>query len=393
MPLPEVHLAGGTSAEAARLAPVATAMRGQGRLKPVLVATGPDPQAFTRTLAAFDQAPGYVVPAAPLGSVGPAGPLGPLGPLGPVGPVDAEMICQLDRLWAANTPAAIMVQGDGGGSLPAALAAYWRRIPVVHLDAGRRSIEFGSATAAEASRRLLAQVATVHLAAAPLSAMNLLDERIAGGDVLLTGNTSVDAAQAMAGRRLPYADPALARWRAAGADRLLVVAVEHTGNVALELVRTAVRRLVASYPDLDVVMLGADSPGGSCRIAGAGHPAYPDRSRLLAEAYLILTDDGDLHEEALAFGVPALVLRELTDRTESMFNGCARLVGAGTEAIVTAVSELLDSRVRRDAMAAAGNPYGDGLAGRRAAQATAALLGHGPFPDSMPDRHAAGISR
>lgn len=372
MSLPEVHLVGGTSAEAARLAPVAAAMRDQRRLTPILVAAGPDPQAFTRTLAVFGQTPGLTVPAAG---------------------ADDDVISPLDRLWATRTPAAVMVQGDGGGSLPVALAAHWRRIPVVHLDAGRRSSELGSSTVAEANRRLLAQVSTVHLAAAPLAAMNLLDERIAGGDVLLTGNTSIDAAVAVASRRFPYIDPALAELRATGANRLLVVAIAHTRGVALELVRTAVRRLVAGYPDLDVVLLGTDPPGGSRRIAGAGQPAYADRARLLAEAYLILTDDGDLHEEALAFGVPALVLRELTDRMESMSAGCARLVGAGTEAIVSAVSELLDSRARRDTMTAAGNPYGDGLAARRAAQATAALLGDGPFPDPMPARHVAGISR
>jgi UDP-N-acetylglucosamine 2-epimerase (non-hydrolysing) len=372
MSLPQVHLVGGTSAEAARLAPVAAAMRDQGRLEPILVAAGPDPLAFTRTLTAFDRTPGLAVPA---------------------GSSDAELICRLDQLWATRTPAAIMVQGDGGGSLPAALAAHWRRIPVVHLDAGRRSGELGSSTLAETNRRLLAQVATVHLAATPLAAMNLLDERIAGGDILLTGNTSVDAARAMSVHRFPYADPALAEMRSGGANRLLVVAVESAGSVALESVRAAVRRLVAGHPDLDVVMLGSDPHDGSRRIAGAAQPAYPDRARLFAEAYLILTDDAEPHEEALAFGVPALVLRELTDRMESMFAGCARLVGATPEAIVTAVSELLDSRVRRDAMTAAGNPYGDGLAARRAAQATAALLGHGPFPDPMPARHVAGISR
>lgn len=375
MPLPEVHLVGGTSTEAARLVPVAAAMRDQGRLAPILVAAGPDPLAFTRALAVFGRTPGLAVPV-------------------DSGDTDAVLIGRLDRLWATRTPAAVMVQGDGGGSLPAAIAAYWRRIPVVHLDAGRRSSELGSSTVAEANRRLLAQVATVHLAAVPLDAMNLLDERIAGGDVLLTGNTSADAALAMAGRpRLPYTDPALAELRATGTNRLLVVAVEQAGSVVGELVRAAVRRLVASYPDLDVVMLGADLPEGSRRIAGIGLSDYADRARVLAEAYLILTDDADLHEEALAFGVPALVFCELTDRMESMVAGCARLVGTSPEAIVSAVANLLDSRVRRDAMTAAGNPYGDGLAARRAAQATAALLGHGPFPDPMPVRQVADLSR
>lgn len=385
MPLPEVHLVGGTRAEAVRLAPVATAMREQARIEPILFAAGPDPLTFTQTLDVFDLTPGLAVP---------------------VGADDAETIHRLDQLWSARTPSAVVVQGDAGVSLAAALAAYWRRIPVVHLDAGRRSADLGSTGPVEPNRRLLTQVSTLHLAATPLAAMNLLDERVPAGDVLLTGNTAVDAALAIRDRRPPYADPSLAALRDAEPDarptqngdqraphRLLAVGLEHTDGVALELVRATVRRLAARYPDLDVVMLGAEPSGRSRRVVGAGPLGYADRARLLAEAYLVLTDDGDLQEEALSFGVPALLLHELTDRMEPLLAGCARVVGPEPEAMFTEMSQLLDSRVRRDAMTAVGNPYGDGLAAGRAAQATAALLGHGPFPEPMPARPQAGVSR
>jgi UDP-N-acetylglucosamine 2-epimerase (non-hydrolysing) len=375
MPLPEVHLVGGTSAEAARLAPVATAMREQARVEPVLLAAGPEPLTFAQTLDVFDLTAALAVPA---------------------GSDDAETICRLDHLWSTRTPAAVVVQGDAGASLPAAVAAFWRRIPVVHLDAGRRSGDLGAAGPAEPNRRLLTQVSTLHLAAAPLAAMNLLDEKVPGGDVLLTGNTAVDAALAIRDRRTPYADPSLSALRDADSPaprRLLVVGLEHTDGVRREMVRTTVRRLSARYRDLDVVMLGAEPSGRSRRVTGAGPLAYGDRARLLAEAYLVVTDDGALQEEALAFGVPVLVLHEMTDRMEPLYAGCARLVGPEPEALLDAVADLLDSRVRRDSMAAAGNPYGDGLAAKRAAQATAALLGHGPFPEPMPARPPAGVSR
>ena len=375
MPLPEVHLVGGTSTEAARLAPVATAMREQARIEPILLAAGPEPLSFAQTLAVFDLTAGLAVPAAA---------------------DDAETICRLDQLWSTRTPAAIVVQGDLGASLPAAVAAYWRRIPVVHLDAGRRSGDLGAAGPAEPNRRLLTQVSTLHLTAAPLAAMNLLDERVPGGDVLLTGNTGVDAALAIRDRRPPYADPALAALRDAGTaprNRLLVIGIAHTDGVLLELVRATVRRLTARYPDLDVVMLGAEPSGRSRRVTGAGALVYADRARLLAEAYLVLTDDGELQEEALAFGVPALLLHETTDRMEPLHAGCARLVGGEPETILNDIASLLDSRVRRDSMIATGNPYGDGLAAKRAAQATAALLGHGQFPEPMPARPTAGASR
>jgi UDP-N-acetylglucosamine 2-epimerase (non-hydrolysing) len=375
MPLPEVHLVGGTSAEAARLAPVATAMREQGRVEPILLAAGPEPLTFAQTLDVFDHTAALAVPA---------------------GADDAETICRLDQLWSTRTPAAVVVQGDGAASLPAAVAAYWRRIPVVHLDAGRRSGDLGAAGPAEPNRRLLTQVSTLHLAAAPLAAMNLLDERVPGGDVLLTGNTAVDAALAIRDRRPPYADPVLNALRdvnSAAPHRLLVVGLEHTEGVVLELVRATVRRLSARYPDLDVVMLGAEPSGRSRRVVGAGPLAYADRARLLAEAYLVLTDDGDLQEDALAFGVPALVLHEMTDRMEALYAGCARFVGPEPKTVLDDIAGLLESRVRRDSMIATGNPYGDGLAAKRAAQATAALLGHGPFPEPMPARSPAGVSR
>jgi UDP-N-acetylglucosamine 2-epimerase (non-hydrolysing) len=372
MPLPEVHLVGGTSAEAARLAPVATAMREQARVEPILLAAGPEPLSFAQTLDVFDLTAALAVPASA---------------------DDAETICRLDQLWSTRTPSAVVVQGDAGASLPAAVAAYWRRIPVVHLDAGRRSGDLG---AAEPHRRLLTQVSTLHLAAAPLAAMNLLDERVPGGDVLLTGNTAVDAALAIRDRRPPYADPALSALRdadPAAPRRLLVAGLAHTDGVRLEQVRATVRRLTARYRDLDVVMLGAEPSGRSRRVVGAGPLAYADRARLIAEAYLVLTDDGDLQEEALAFGVPVLVLHEITDRMEPLYAGCARLLGAEPETIFNDIAELLDSRVRRDSMTATGNPYGDGLAAQRAAQATAALLGHGQFPEPMPARPTAGVSR
>jgi UDP-N-acetylglucosamine 2-epimerase (non-hydrolysing) len=378
MSLPEVHLVGGSRTEAVRLAPIATAMREQARIEPILLAAGSDPLTFTQTLDVFGLTPGLAVPAEA---------------------DDTETIRRLDRLWSTRTPAAVVVQGDTGASLPAALAAYWRRIPVVHLDAGRRSPDLGCTGPVEPNRRLLTQVSTLHLAAAPLAAMNLLDEKVPAGDVLLTGNTAVDAALALSiryrgDRRQPYADPTLAALRddQSVPNRLLVVGFEHLDGIALELVGVTVRRLATRYPDLDVVMLGAEPSGRSRRVAGVGPLAYADRARLLAEAYLVLTDDGDLPEEALAFGVPALVLREPTDRLELLAAGCVRIIGTEPETMLSEMSELLDSRVRRDAMTAPGNPYGDGLAAQRAAQATAALLGHGPFPEPMPARPQAGVA-
>jgi UDP-N-acetylglucosamine 2-epimerase (non-hydrolysing) len=250
-----------------------------------------------------------------------------------------------------------VVRGD---NLAAALAAYWRRIPVMHLDAGRRSGALGTSPA-EADRRLLAQVATVHLAATPQAAMNLLDERVVAGDVLLTGGTAIDAVQALAAARGGPVRPC--------PRPLLLVGVGPAHDEAIGL---AMRRLGTECPEVDV--------------AAAAPLPYPERSRMLAAAYLVLTDDVDLAEEAMAAGTPVLVPGDGAGHAEALHAGGARLVEPVAEEVVAAVNGLLESRVRRDSMAAPGSPYGDGLAAARVAQATAALLGHGQFPEPMPAR-------
>ena len=383
MSLPEVHLVGGTRPEAVKLAPVATAMRTAGLLTPILLASGQHPAMVTQALAAFDLTPDITLEVT--------------RSTGSQAELLTEMIRQLDELWAIRTPAAVIVQGDTTTSLAGALAAFWRRIPVVHLEAGLRSGDLDSPFPEEANRRLVAQVAALHLAPTPLAAMNLLDEHIATTDVLITGNTVVDATLAVAGRRMPFQDRAVAAAREAAPDRRLVLVTAHrreSWGEPLDRILAAVRTLVERYPDIEVILPSHPNPavreqveaalGGVERITVTGPLPYPDLSRLLSEAYLVLTDSGGIQEEAPSFGVPALVLRDVTERVESLHAGCARLVGSDTDRIVKEAAGLLDSKVRRDAMTAGGNPYGDGLAARRTAQATAALLGLAGFPEPMP---------
>ena len=342
MTLPEVHLVGGSCAEALRLAPVAIAMREQGRLTPFLLAAGPDPAAVEATFAGFGLTPQITLP---------------------TGTDPAEALRRFDSFWAGRTPAAVVLRDTLGG----ALAAYWRRIPVIQIDAGRRTGELTPA-AADADRRLLTQVATVHLTATPLTAMNLLDERVAAGDVLLTGGTVADAVRALADRRGPSAT---------GARRLVLIGANRE---TADAIAGAVRPLTARHPDLEVLTTDGTLP-------------CPDRSRLLAEAYLVVTADEDLAQEALAAGVPVLVLGDAAGLSEAVHAGGALRVEPQPVTVAARVADLLDARVRRDGMAMCENPYGDGFAAHRAAQATAALLGHGPFPDPMPVRPVAGVSR
>jgi UDP-N-acetylglucosamine 2-epimerase (non-hydrolysing) len=177
MSFPQVHLICGTDTEAARLAPVALAMRAAGLVQPVLVTS--DPAGLG--LAPFELTADLTVEAGSL----------------------TEMIQRFDILWSGHAPDAIVVPGNTVTSLAAALAAAWRHIPIVHLGAGRRVADLEQASADEADGRLITQVAAVHLAPTPIAAMDLLDEGIAARDILVTGDTAYDAALAIARRNLP----------------------------------------------------------------------------------------------------------------------------------------------------------------------------------------------
>ena len=390
MSRPEVHLIGGTRPEAVKLAPVAIAMRDQGLIRPILLASGQHPAMVTQALAAFDLTPDITLRVE--------------RSTGSQAELLTEMIRRLDELWSTRAPAAVIVQGDTTTSLAGALAAFWRRIPVVHLEAGLRSGDLDSPFPEEANRKLVAQIAALHLAPTPLAAMNLLGENVPAGGVVITGNTVVDATLAVAGRKLPFENPAVAASRAASANRLVLVTAHRreSWGEPLDRILKAVRQLVAKYPDIDVVLPSHPNPAvraqveaglaGIKRVTVTDPLPYPDLSRLLSEAYLVLTDSGGIQEEAPSFGVPALVLRDVTERVESLHAGCAKLVGSDTDLIVAEASALLDDRDRRDAMTAGGNPYGDGRAAARTAQATAALLGLAPAPDAMPALVPSGVS-
>jgi UDP-N-acetylglucosamine 2-epimerase (non-hydrolysing) len=382
MSLPEVHLIAGTRPEAIKLAPVAAAMRAAGRVTPVLVASGQHPTMVAQALDAFEQTPDVILQVERVTGSQPE--------------LLTEMIRQLDELFAERRPAAVLVQGDTTTTLAGAMAAFWRHIPVVHLEAGLRSGDLESPFPEEANRRLVGQLTQLHLAPTALAATNLIDESVPASQVLIAGNTVVDATLAVAARRLPFEDARLED-AVARAGRLVLVTAHRreSWGEPLDRILSAVRTLVDAYPDIHVVMPSHPNPAvraqvdaglaGVDRVTVTDPLPYPALSRLLSSAYLVLTDSGGIQEEAPSFGVPALVLREVTERVESLLAGCAKLVGTDEDLIVKEASRLLDDRDLRDSMTAAGNPYGDGLAAIRTEQAVAALLGLATgLPQPMP---------
>jgi len=383
--LPEVHLLAGTRPEAIKLAPVAAAMRAAGRVRPVLVATGQHPTMVAEALAALGERADVTLELDRSTGSQPE--------------LLSQLVRELDAHFTRTTPRIVVVQGDTTTTLAGAMAAFWRRLPVVHLEAGLRSGDLAGPFPEEGNRRMVAQIAALHLAPTPLAAGNLLAEGTDPARVIVIGNTVVDAALDVVCRPVAFADPQVAAVEAAAAAgeiRLALVTAHRreSWGEPLDRVLRAVRRLLDRYPDLWVVLPAHPNPAVRAQVdaalAGAQRAVVTDPlpyaalARILSRATIVLTDSGGIQEEAPTFGVPALVLREVTERVESVEAGCARLVGTDEDAILEQACRLLDDPVAYASMVVSTNPYGDGYAARRTEQAVAALLGLDRLPAPMP---------
>ena len=389
--LPEVHLLAGTRPEAIKLAPVAAAMRAAGRVRPVLVATGQHPTMVAEALAALGERADVTLELNRSTGSQPE--------------LLSQLVRELDAHFTRTTPRIVVVQGDTTTTLAGAMAAFWRRLPVVHLEAGLRSGDLAGPFPEEGNRRMVAQIAALHLAPTPLAAGNLLAEGTDPARVIVIGNTVVDAALAVVSRPVAFADPRVAAVEAAAAAgevRLALVTAHRreSWGEPLDRVLRAVRRLLDRYPDLWVVLPAHPNPAVRAQVDAAlagAHRAvvtdplpYAALARILSRATIVLTDSGGIQEEAPTFGVPALVLRDVTERVESVEAGCARLVGTDEDLVLEQACRLLDDPAAYASMVVSTNPYGDGYAARRTEQAVAALLGldrlPAPMPAPMPQR-------
>jgi UDP-N-acetylglucosamine 2-epimerase (non-hydrolysing) len=268
----------------------------------------------------------------------------------------------------------------------------WRRIPVVHVEAGLRSGDLTAPFPEEANRRMLGVVADLHLAPTATAVAALAAEHAPPERVVLIGNTVVDAAQAAAAVEVVHTDPALGEILhdvAAGRHRLMLVTAHRreSWGAPLRRVLGAVREIVDENPDVWCVLPAHPNPAvraevhrvldGNARVRVTRPLPYPVLCRLLRAATIVLTDSGGIQEEAPTFRVPVLVLRDVTERPEAVWSGWAELVGTDDARIVAAAKAVLSGTRPRPAV---GNPFGDGHAAERAAQAIAWLLGRADRP-------------
>lgn len=284
----------------------------------------------------------------------------------------ANLMEALDRVMITVRPNLVLVQGDTTSAMVGALAAYYHRIPVGHVEAGLRSRDRYNPFPEEINRRLISTLATLHFAPTQAAVDALRAEGHDDSSVYLTGNTVVDAlfmTLEQLGLGLPTAQ---------SGDRYRILVTAHRRenfDQALRDICRALRALADRHQDLEIVFPVHLNPNvqrpvrellsGHERIQLIAPLDYPELVRLLHGCWLVLTDSGGLQEEAPALGKPVLVMRARTERPEGVAAGVAKLVGSDAQAIVDEVESLLNDKGQYQRMARAVSPYGDGRAAER----------------------------
>ncbi|RYD67682.1 MAG: UDP-N-acetylglucosamine 2-epimerase (non-hydrolyzing) [Sphingomonadales bacterium] len=302
----------------------------------------------------------------------------------------ARLLTGLGAVMDAERPDRVIVQGDTATAMVGALAAYYRKIPVSHVEAGLRSGDIYQPWPEEVNRRIVAPVADQHFAPTETAAEALRRENVPPATIHITGNTVIDAL--LATQKRIAADPSLAvgldeiAARFAG-KRLILVTTHRRENfgdgmdgIARALGRISERQDVAilfpMHPNPNVVTAMNAVLGERSNIARIDPLDYPHFIRALGMSEIVLSDSGGVQEEAPAFGKPVLVMRETTERPEGVAAGTAKLVGTDEDRIVSEISILLDDHAAYSAMARAHNPFGDGHASARIARIVAHGFGY-----------------
>lgn len=297
----------------------------------------------------------------------------------------SRILAGLEEVIVRRRPAVVVVQGDTTSTFCGALAAFYARVPVAHVEAGLRTDRPDSPFPEEINRRLSTRLARLHLAATDWAAQNLLAEGVVAETIRVTGNPGIDALLGLRATRRQSPTRRVWSWRDRG-KRLITVTAHRRESIGhgLQGICEAVERLARRqdvqlawplHPNPDVRRAVWSRLNVTPNVCLLPPLDYPDFIDLLAGSDLTLTDSGGVQEEAPSLGTPALVLRESTERPEAVEAGTAILVGCESAKIVAAAVKLLDDRDELRWRSRVHNPYGDGRAATRIAAALRDLMG------------------
>jgi UDP-N-acetylglucosamine 2-epimerase (non-hydrolysing) len=354
----------GTRPEGIKLAPIVRELHRRGDSDVVVISTGQHREMLEQALAPFDVRPDVNLRIMHAGQT--------------LQDVTRRALEGIVDVFRQSRPSWVIVQGDTTTAFAVALAAFYDKIPVAHVEAGLRSGDRYSPFPEEINRRLIDELSTVLFAPTENARALLAREGFDSDSVHVTGNTVVDALlfAREAIRRAPPQVPGLSEAMLDGRRMVLVTAHRRESfGAGFESVCRALLRIADEQPDACIVYPvhlnpNVDEPvrrllGAHPRITLLAPVAYLEFVALMDRAYMVLTDSGGVQEEAPTFGKPILVLRDVTERPEGIDAGVARLVGTEESQIVKEALALLRDQARYRAMARSANPYGDGHAAER----------------------------
>lgn len=285
--------------------------------------------------------------------------------------VTSDVLIKMEKVIEKERPDLILVHGDTTTSFSAALAAFYQKVPVAHVEAGLRTYDKQFPFPEEINRQLIDRMTDLYFPPTKEAAENLLKENSDPTKIKVTGNTAIDAIRYT--RDIDIQTPLLEAMDTPDKWILLTMHRRENHGTPMKEVLAAVKELVSSYEDVKFVIpmhpspsvrsvLQSSFPENSDRIILTEPLGVVEFHHVIDKAYMVITDSGGLQEEAPALNKPVLVLREVTERPEGVVAGTLKVIGTDQGRVVAEVKDLLTDRGRYDKMAAALNPYGDGYA-------------------------------
>ncbi len=358
----------GTRPEAIKLFPVVNALKAQKRISCSVLVSAQHREMLDQVLSISGIVPDYD--------------LDIMQPGQSLDALTARLLQSIGGVLDNAKPDRVVVQGDTATAMVGALAAYYRKIPVSHVEAGLRSYDIYQPWPEEVNRKIIGTIADQHFAPTDVSAAALQAEAISADNIFVTGNTVIDALHWVTDRisRLPELAAGLTDIEARFSGKKIIGITTHRRenfgdgmvNIAAAIAEIAKRNDVACIfpvhlnPNVRAVM---DKALGKLDNVAMIEPLdYPHFARLLSISHIMLTDSGGVQEEAPALGKPVLVMRDTTERPEGVAAGTAKLIGTDKNRIVSEIFTLLDDDTAYSAMARAHNPFGDGKASQRIAE-------------------------
>lgn len=351
----------GTRPEAIKMAPLALELANRPGIDAICCVTAQHRQMLDSVLDIFKLKPDYD--------------LNIMEPRQTLSTITSKCLLGMDDVLDQAKPDLVLVHGDTSTTFAGALAAFYHKIPVGHVEAGLRTYDKWSPFPEEMNRKMVGSIADLHFCPTVTNRENLARENITKG-VFLTGNTVIDALQTTVVKDYHFSDDILNQLDYEHKKVILVTCHrrENYGQPMTEIM-TALRRVADAFPEVELVYPVHLSPvvqeaahkylDNHPRIHLIAPVAVDDMHNLMARCHLVMTDSGGLQEEAPALGKPVLVLRRETERPEAVAAGTVRLAGVQEDTIFSMASELLSDQTAYDKMAHAVNPYGDGHACRR----------------------------